>query len=86
VSEGDVVIGNVIEEVDLIFRKEKRGSNGVDRSITPAFVKESSVLIKRFEIVSICLTAQPVQVANLEVGPLKIVNECRWNKAYNLTI
>lgn len=81
-GEGDVVISNVIEEVDLFFRKKKRGCNGVDRSITPAFVKESSVLIKRIEIVSICLTTKPVQVANLEVGPLKIINECRWNKAY----
>lgn len=67
VSEGDVVIGNVIEEVDLLFRKEKRGCNGVDRSITPAFIKESSVLVKRIEIVGICLTAKPVQVANLKV-------------------
>jgi len=44
-GEGYMIIGNVIEEVNLLFLEEKTSRNGVDWCITPSFIKESAVLV-----------------------------------------
>lgn len=73
--EWHVVICNVIEEMDLVLFEHQAGGNGVDGSIAPAFVEESSVAVKRFKIVEISFRAKPVQVADLEVRPLAMVSQ-----------
>jgi hypothetical protein len=45
-GEGYVIIGYIIEEVNLLFLEEKASRNGVDRCITPSFIKESAVFVQ----------------------------------------
>ena len=66
----DVVIGNIVEEVDLLFLQHQCGGDRVDWSITPALVEETTGVVEGVEVVDISLGAKPVQVANLEIGPL----------------
>lgn len=42
----------------------------MDGGIAPALVKEAAVAVERFEEVEVGLRAQPVEVSDLEVGPL----------------
>ena len=70
VGEGNVVVGNVVEKVNLVLLQQQAGSNRVHRGVTPALVEETTVLVERFEKVNVGLGAQPVQVADLKVGPL----------------
>lgn len=68
--ERNMIVCNVVEEVDLFLFQHKSSSNGVDRSIAPSLIKETTVLVQRLEIIKVCLGPQPVQVTNLKVGPL----------------
>jgi hypothetical protein len=52
-GEGYMIIGYVIEEVDLLFLEEKASRNGVDWCIAPSFIKESAVLVQGFKEVSV---------------------------------
>lgn len=70
VCEGDVIVGNVVEEMDLFLLEHDSRSNRVDGSITPAFVEEAAVLVEGLKKVQVCLGSKPVQVANFKVGPL----------------
>lgn len=54
-SEGNVVICDVVEEVDFIFPKEEAGGDGVDWSVAPSFVEETTVFVKSFEKVDVGL-------------------------------
>jgi hypothetical protein len=54
-GEGYMIIGYVVEKVNLLFLEEKTGSNGVNRCITPSFIKESAILVQRLEKVSVGL-------------------------------
>lgn len=74
--EGDVVVGDIVEEVDLVLLQQEGSGDGVHGSISPPLVEESTVLIKRFEKVNVCLRTQPIQVANLKVGPLLKISAC----------
>jgi hypothetical protein len=53
VGEGNVVIGDIFEKVDLVFVQEQTGSDRVYWSITPTLVEESTILVKRFEKVGV---------------------------------
>lgn len=53
-SERYVVVGNIVEEVNFFLLQEEASSDGVNRSITPAFVKESAILVKRLEVINVC--------------------------------
>lgn len=52
--EGYVIIRYVIEKVDLVLRQHECGGDGVDGSITPAFVKETAVPVEQVEVVCVC--------------------------------
>lgn len=52
--EWDMVIGDIIEEMDLFFLQEETGSNRVDWSITPSLIEKSSILVKGFKEISVC--------------------------------
>jgi hypothetical protein len=49
-------VANVIEEMDLFFGQHHSHGQGVDRSITPAFVKEATGVIQVFKVVHVFLT------------------------------
>lgn len=70
VCEGDMPVSNVIEEVDFALVEHEACGNGVDWRISPALVEEATVLVQRLEIINVLLAAQPLQAANLKVGPL----------------
>lgn len=74
VSEGNVVVGDVVEEVNLLLLEEKTSSDGVDGSITPSLVEETTVLVERLKEVEVRLASEPRQATNLKVGPLKRVS------------
>lgn len=46
VSKRNMIIGNIVEEMDLILLKHESCSNGVNRSVTPSFIEESPITIK----------------------------------------
>lgn len=70
VSERHVVIGDVVEEVDLGFVEHQPGRDGVHRGVAPAFVEEAAVHVEGAEVVDVLLRAEPVEIADFEVGPL----------------
>ena len=70
VGEGDVVVGNVIEEVDFLLLECQAGCDGVDGGISPALVEETAVLVESIEVVEVGRAAEPIEVADFEVGPL----------------
>ena len=72
VGEGNVVVGNVVEEVDFLLLECETGCDGMDRSIAPAFVEETAVLVEGVKVVEVGGAAEPVEVSDFEVGPLNI--------------
>jgi len=55
VREWDMVVRDVVEEMDLIFRKHESGGDGVNRCVAPSLVEEATVLIQRFKEVNVRL-------------------------------
>jgi len=53
VREGNVVVGDIVEEVNFLLLQEQTSSNRMDRCITPTLVEESSILVKTFEEIEI---------------------------------
>jgi len=45
VSEGDMVISDVVEEVNFFLLQKQPSSNRVDRSISPSFIEETTILV-----------------------------------------
>lgn len=74
VCERNVVVGNILEEVNLLLLEEKTSSDRVDGSITPSLIKETTILIKRLEEIEVRLAAEPRQATNLKVGPLAMIS------------
>lgn len=75
VREWDVIVRDVVEEMDLVFGQHEPGGDGMNRCVAPTLVEKATVLIQRLEKVDVGLRTQPVQVADLKVGPLIIVSE-----------
>lgn len=73
-SERNVIVGDILEEVNLLLLKEKTSSDRVDRSITPSLVEETTVLVKRLEEIEVRLASEPGQATNLKVGPLNSIS------------
>lgn len=69
-GKGDVVVGDLVEEMDLLLFQEDASGNRVHRRITPALVEKAAVLVQRLEVVNVLLGPQPLQTSNLKVGPL----------------
>lgn len=55
VSEGYVVIRNIVEEVNFFLLQEQTGCDRMDRRITPTLIEEASILVERFKEVEIWL-------------------------------
>lgn len=54
-----MVIGNVVEEMELVFGKHQTSSNGVDGSIAPALIKEATIVVEVFKVRNVSIGAQP---------------------------
>ena len=48
-----MVIGNIVEEVDFLLLEGQTGGDRMDWSVSPAFVKETTVLIQLFKVIYI---------------------------------
>lgn len=68
--ERDMVIGNVVEEVNLVFLEEQTSGDRVYRSITPSLVEEAAILVELVEVIRVGLGSKPIEIPNFEVGPL----------------
>lgn len=69
-GKGDVVVCDVVEEVDLALVEQETCGDGVDWCIPPSLVEETTIPVQRVEEVDVGLRSEPVQIADLEVGPL----------------
>ncbi len=65
-----MVVGDVVEEMNLVLLKHETGGNRMHGRISPALVEEATVLVQGFEVIGVGLGAEPVQTADFEVGPL----------------
>lgn len=74
VCEWYVVVGDLVEEVDLVLPQCDCGGDGMDRCVAPSLVEESAVLVQRGEVVHVLWGPQPVKTADLEVGPLRNIS------------
>lgn len=55
VSEGDMVICNVVEEMDFFLLQEQTGCDRMNWRISPPFIEETAILIERLKKVDIRL-------------------------------
>jgi hypothetical protein len=65
--EWHVVVGNVVEEVNLLLWQHQGRGNAVNRSIAPALIEETASPVQMVEVVDVLFRSQPVEVADLEV-------------------
>ena len=65
-----VVVCDVVEKVNFFLLQEKTCGDGVNRSITPSLVKETTVFVELVKVIEISLRSEPVEVADFEIGPL----------------
>lgn len=68
VGKGDVVVGNVVEEVKFFLLQHQGGGDGVDGSVTPALVEEATVVVEGFEVGDVCFRAEPVKVSQFSIS------------------
>lgn len=69
VGKRDMVIGNVVEEVDLALVQHKASSDGMNRCVAPSFVEEATIFVERLKEIGVSFASQPVKVADFEIGP-----------------
>lgn len=69
--EWNMVIGDFVEEMDLVLSQHQSSGNGMHWRIAPSLIKEATVTIKGIKIVKISIGPQPVQASDLEVRPLQ---------------
>lgn len=69
VGEGDVVVGDIVEEVNLVLLQHQSCGQRMDGRITPSLVEETTGAIEGLEIVDVGLGSEPVKVTNLKIGP-----------------
>ena len=69
VEEGDMLVTDILEPMDLAGIFKQTQSNTVDGSITPAFVEETSSAIEMVKVFFVGGRAPEVHVCNLKVAP-----------------
>lgn len=73
--EGHVVVGDVVEKVDVLFLQEKAGCDGVNRCVAPPFIEEAAIVIETLKEINISLRTEPIEVSNFKVRPLHRVRD-----------
>ena len=71
VRKGYMIVCNVIEKVDLLLLEKQSRGDRMYRCITPSLIEESAVPVESLEVVQISLGPQPIEIADLEIRPLK---------------
>lgn len=51
----NVIVSDIVEKVDVVLWKQERCGDRVNGSITPTFVKETTILIQGLEKVEVSL-------------------------------
>ena len=74
VREGYMPVPDVVKEMNLVLVQHQTGSNGMNGRVSPSLVEEAAILVQLVEEVEIWLRSQPVEIADLEVGPLDTVS------------
>jgi hypothetical protein len=69
-----MIIGDFVEEVDLILVQQQTGRERVDRGVSPPLVEETPGLIEVVKVVEIGFRSEPVEVSNFKIGPLNQLN------------
>ena len=64
------MVGDFIEEMDLLFLEEQGGCDGVNRRVAPALVEEAAFAVQVCEEIDVGLGAEPREGADFEVRPL----------------
>lgn len=44
----------------------------MDRSITPAFVEETAIVVEGLEEIYVGFRSQPIEISNFEIRPLEL--------------
>ena len=44
-GEGHMPVCNVIKELNLLFLEQKTGSDGMNRSVAPSLIEESTIMV-----------------------------------------
>jgi hypothetical protein len=66
-GEGNVIVCDIVEEVDLVLFQHQGCGDGVNGGIAPALIEESAVTVERVEEVKVGLRTEPVEIADLEI-------------------
>jgi hypothetical protein len=69
IEEGDMLVTDILEPMNLARILKETQSDTVDGSITPAFVEEPAGAIEMFKVFLVCGRAPEVHVCNLKVAP-----------------
>ena len=64
-----VAVANVMEEVQLVLRREERRANRVHGRITPTFIVKPAGTVEVFEELAVSLASPEVKVTDLKVRP-----------------
>jgi hypothetical protein len=72
VCEGGVIAGYIVKEVDLILLEHESGRYRVEGCGALPLVEKTALVVQVSEEVHIGLGAEPVQVTDFEVGPLRM--------------
>jgi hypothetical protein len=70
--EWDMVVSDIVEKMNLFFLQQNASRDRMNWCITPAFVEESTILVKCIEEIRVSLRSQPIEVTDFEIGPLFI--------------
>jgi hypothetical protein len=70
--EWDMVVSDIVEKMNLFFLQQNASRDRMNWCITPAFVEESTILVKCIEKIRVSLRSQPIEVTDFEIGPLFI--------------
>jgi hypothetical protein len=59
-GEWHVIVGDIIEEMDLVFLEHQSSCDRVYWCVAPSFVEKATGVVERVEVIDVCLGAQPV--------------------------
>lgn len=71
VGEGNMVICDFVEEMDLVLSQQQSRGDRMDWRITPSLVEEAAIMVQGVEIIQISLGPHPVQASDFEIRPLQ---------------
>lgn len=71
-SEWNVVVRNLVEEMDLVLSQQQSCGDGMHRCVAPSLVEEATFMVQGVKIIEVGVGSQPVQTSNLKIRPLHL--------------